>query len=330
MSVSQDTFTADPQPVITSLGGGHGLFQTLKAVRLCHPKSINAVVTVADDGGSSGRIRREMGLVPPGDLRMAIAALGAADPQSQLWGEILQNRFRGNGALAGHAIGNLLISGIDEYLGDIQTALDMVGRLTNAQGRVLPVCLKPLDLEAEVAGLDDDPRIIHPVRGQVAVATTPGTVRRVRLIPENPVANPNAVAAIKQADIITLGPGSWFSSVIPHLLIPEIVAALTAARGHTIVLLNLSSEPGETQGFSFERHVHMLAQHAPNLRINTIVADSDAVRTRSERDYLCRSAETLGAEVWFEDVHQLDEQGRPRNVHDPEKVAAVLEKIYKA
>lgn len=311
------------------MGGGHGLYQTLVAARLSAPDSITAVVTVADDGGSSGRLRRELGIIPPGDLRMALAALASDDEEGSLWAQTLQHRFGGTGALAGHAVGNLLIAGLTEVLGNEQAALDKVAELTRSHGRVLPMCNQPLEIEADVAGLDDDPRVIRPVRGQVAVATTPGTVRRVRLIPERPEACSKAVQAIEAADLVTLGPGSWFSSVIPHLLIPGIVDALNATGALKVVVLNLSAEPGETQGFSSERHIHMLSQHAPSLRIDRILVDSETIPTAAERSYLERAAAGLGATISYEDLRTEDNDGQLMNKHDPSKLAAALTALYR-
>ncbi|AJE33258.1 hypothetical protein B842_07045 [Corynebacterium humireducens NBRC 106098 = DSM 45392] len=313
---------------ITSLGGGHGLFQTLVAARLSEPDSITAVVTVADDGGSSGRLRREMDIIPPGDLRMALAALASDDADAHLWTRTLQHRFGGTGALAGHAVGNILIAGLAEVLGSEQAALDKVGELTRSHGRVLPVCNQPLEIEAEVAGLDEDPRVIRPVRGQVAVATTPGTVRRVRLIPEHPEPSPLAVEAIRNATLVTLGPGSWFSSVIPHLLVPGVVDALNETDALRVVVLNLSAEPGETQGFSSERHIHMLSQHAPLLRVDRVLVDSEAIPTSAERAYLVRAAAALGAEAVFEDLGTVDADGRRLNIHDPVKLSRAFTSLY--
>lgn len=312
---------------IVSLGGGHGLFQTLRAGRLVTSSAITAVVTVADDGGSSGRIRKELDLIPPGDLRMALVALSQKSPGEPDWEQILQHRFGGHGALAGHAVGNLLISGIAESLGSMQDALDIVAELAGAQGRVLPVCLSPLDIEAEVAGLHENPLVMSHVRGQVAVASTPGHVRRVRLWPPDPKAHPEALAAIAGSDIVTLGPGSWFSSVIPHVLIPEIAHGLSTTSATTVVFLNLAAEAGETPGFSTERHIQMLAQHSPELRMDVVVADSWSMRSRHDRENVKRAAQQLGAEVIFADVRGLDRDGRPSELHDPEKVAAVLARL---
>lgn len=309
---------------IACLGGGHGLYQTLRAARQMTPDGITAIVTVADDGGSSGRLRRELQMIPPGDLRMALAALARDENDAQLWAKTLQHRFGGNGALAGHAVGNLLIAGLAGVLGDEQQALDAVADLTRSHGRVLPVVMQQLEIEADVAGLDDDPRLLRPVRGQVAVASTPGEVRRVRILPEEPAANPNALQAIAEADMITLGPGSWFSSVLPHVMVPEIVEAISAASAQRVVILNLSAEPGETSGFSAERHLHVLAQHAPDLRVDKVLVEEGTVPVRANREHLQRAADSFGAEVVYEQVSALSDEGRIIARHEPDKLARAL------
>ncbi|MEZ2121256.1 MULTISPECIES: uridine diphosphate-N-acetylglucosamine-binding protein YvcK [unclassified Corynebacterium] len=313
---------------LTCLGGGHGLFQTLRAGRHLNVDEITAVVTVADDGGSSGRIRQELGQIPPGDLRMALAALSRDDDEGRMWEETLQHRFGGYGALAGHAVGNLLIAGLTDVLGSEVKALDAVATLTRSHGRVLPMCEQPLEIEAEVAGLGDEPMAVRPVRGQVAVASTTGNVRRVKLFPERPRAGVDAVAAIRSADMVTLGPGSWFSSVIPHILVPDIVRALIETDACRVVVLNLTAEPGETAGFSTERHIHMLTQHAPDLRVDQIIIDSTMISSEVERRYLARAAATIGADVVFEPVRAGDGDGGWVNRHDPVKLAEAFRRVY--
>ncbi|WP_257158279.1 gluconeogenesis factor YvcK family protein [Corynebacterium cystitidis] len=321
-----DKYTGD----VACLGGGHGLYQTLLAAQKLTTGDVNAVVTVADDGGSSGRIRRELGMIPPGDLRMALAALAPDDDDGALWRNLLQHRFGGHGALAGHAVGNLILTGLVEECGSMQQALDVVARWTRSAGRVIPLCNEPLDLEADVAGLDDDPRVMRPVRGQVAVAATPGQVRRVRLNPESPEGNENAVQAILDAGMVTLGPGSWFSSVIPHVLVPDIVAALNETEAHVVVILNLSPEAGETHGFTTERHIHVLGQHAPVLRVDSFLADDYISPTQAERLHLQRAAGSLGGEIAYYDVHVADESGVSLNKHDPAKLAVALRNLYES
>lgn len=260
----------------TALGGGHGLHATLSALRLL-TDDVTAVVTVADDGGSSGRLRKELGQLPPGDLRMAMAALAADDPHGRRWHTLVQHRFGGTGALAGHAVGNLLIAGLMDTLGDPVAALDTLGALLGLRGRVLPMACEPLVIEADVTGLGSDATRAHRIRGQVAVASTPGRVERVFLRPEHPRACPEALEAVRTADVVVLGPGSWFSSVLPHVLVPELRAALTETSARRILVLNLAPEPGETAGFSPEQHLAVLAEHAPGLRFDAILADVAAV-----------------------------------------------------
>jgi uncharacterized cofD-like protein len=306
---------------IVALGGGHGLYATLSAARRLTPH-VTAVVTVADDGGSSGRLRSELDVVPPGDLRMALAALASDSPHGHLWATIIQHRFGGSGALAGHPIGNLLLAGLNEVLADPVAALDELGRILDLKGRVLPMCPIALQIEADVAGLESDPRMSRVIRGQVAVATTVGKVRRVRLHPGNPPATRQAVDAIMAADLVVLGPGSWFTSVIPHVLVPQLVAALQATDARRALVLNLVAEPGETAGFSAERHLHVLAQHAPGFTVHDIVVDAASVPSERERDQLRRTAAGLEAQVEFADVSR---PGTP--LHDPARLAAALERV---
>jgi uncharacterized cofD-like protein len=306
---------------IVALGGGHGLYATLSAARRLTPH-ITAVVTVADDGGSSGRLRSELDVVPPGDLRMALAALASDSPHGRLWATIIQHRFGGSGALAGHPIGNLILAGLNEVLADPVAALDELGRILGVKGRVLPMCPIALQIEADVAGLESDPRMSRVIRGQVAIATTPGKVRRVRLLPGNPPATRQAVDAIMNADLVVLGPGSWFTSVIPHVLVPELVSALSATSARRALVLNLAAEPGETADFSAERHLHVLTQHAPDFTVHEIIVDAARVPGDRERQQLQRTASMLDAEVRFADVSR---PGTP--LHDPAKLAAALEAV---
>lgn len=315
-----DSPFARREPRIVALGGGHGLYATLSAARrLTH--DITAVVTVSDDGGSSGRIRSELGIVPPGDLRMALAALASDSPRGRMWATAIQHRLGGSGGLAGHPIGNLILAGLTDMLADPVTALDEMGRMLGITGRVLPMCPIPLQIEADVSGLESDPRMSRVIRGQVALATTPGKVRRVRLHPGDPPATRQAVDAIMAADLVVLGPGSWFTSVIPHVLVPELFAALQQTRARKALILNLASEPGETAGFSAERHLHVLSQHAPEFGVHDIVVES-ASADGTERDHLTRAAALFNAQVQFADV------ARPgTHLHDPAKLSAVLDRV---
>ena len=173
---------------------------------------------------------------------------------------------------------------VNEVLADPVAALDELGRILGVKGRVLPMCPIALQIEADVSGLEADPRMFRLIRGQVAIATTPGKVRRVRLHPADPPATRQAVDAIMAADLVVLGPGSWFTSVIPHVLVPGLAAALRTTTARRALVLNLVAEPGETAGFSVERHLHVLAQHAPGFTVHDIIIDAERVPGERERD----------------------------------------------
>jgi uncharacterized cofD-like protein len=307
-------------PAVVALGGGHGLAASLAALRLVTDR-ITAVVTVADDGGSSGRLRDEFDVLPPGDLRMALAALCDDTVWGHQWRDVLQHRFAGEGQLGGHAVGNLLIVSLWDLLGDTVGGLDLVGRLLNAQGRVLPMAAVPLTIEASVMGADPgQPLEITTVRGQAEVATTAGRVMAVRLNPVEPPACNEAVAAIRSADWVILGPGSWFTSVMPHLLVPGVRDALIDTPAKRILTLNLVMNTGETAGFSAENHLEVLAAHAPELHLDVVLADPDIVEDEA---LLRRVAGRLGAELVLARVGDRGHQGH----HDLLRLAAAYRDI---
>lgn len=294
---------------IAALGGGHGLAASLRALRHL-TSNVTAVVTVADDGGSSGRLRQEFGVLPPGDLRMALSALCDESDWGHTWSDVLQHRFSSAGGLDGHALGNLLIVSLWELLGDEVAGLDWVGRLLGADGRVLPMAAVPLEIQADVR-LPSGQQTL--VRGQSRVAVTSGTVQRVRVLPENPPACPEAVDAIRQADCVVLGPGSWFTSVMPHLLVPQIADALHQAR--IILTLNLSPQQGETTDYTAADHLRSLHSYAPGLRLDTVIADPTAIE---DLDELRTHTRDIGARLLLRQVGQGD--GGP--YHDPLRLAA--------
>ena len=283
---------------------------------------ITAVVTVADDGGSSGRLRREVpGIVPPGDLRMALAALAEPDDNGTLWTTTFQHRFRGEGALAGHPVGNVVLVGLSQVLGDPVAALAAAGQLLGARGRVLPMACEPLDIVADVQGLDEDPLAVRRIRGQVAVASTPGTVQSVSLEPAGAKACPEAIEAIAEADLITFGPGSWYSSVLPHLMLADLGAAIIASPAHRLVVLNLAPQVGETEGFSPEQHLEVLSAHSPDLRVDTVLADRRSVALPQR---LGTAAARIGASL---ELHDVAVAGTAR--HDTGRLAASLNSILR-
>jgi len=311
-----------PAVKVVALGGGHGLSASLAALRRV-TGDVTAIVTVADDGGSSGRLRREFGMLPPGDLRMALAALCGDDEWGMTWSRVAQHRFGGNGELAGHAAGNLLIAALWDLLGDPVAGLDWVGRLLRVTGRVLPMAAVPLDIIALVEGEDPArPDDITVVRGQAACAKTPGKVRSISLQPADPPAVPEAVSAVRDANWVVFGPGSWFTSVLPHLFVPELAKALHTTAARRLVTLNLVAQPGETEGFSPHRHLEVLAEHAPDLTVDVVLADVKAAS--GCEDELEKAARLLGARLALADI-AADDGVR----HDPERLAAAFRELFR-
>ena len=308
------------RPAVVALGGGHGLAASLGALRHLTDR-LTAVVTVADDGGSSGRLRRELGVLPPGDLRMALSALCSDDEWGSTWRDLLQHRFASQGELHNHAVGNLLIVALWELLGDSVQGLDWVGRLLGAKGRVLPMCSVPLDIEATIAGLDPaDGGREQTVRGQSVVASTPGHVRSVRLVPESPPACPEAVAAVRAADWVVLGPGSWFTSVMPHLLVPELRSALCETPARRLVTLNVGTADRETGGYRPADLLAALGTHAPDLRVDVVLADPQGA---DDRPTLERASAALGAQLVVSPVVSSHNPA----VHDPLRLAAAYRDV---
>jgi uncharacterized cofD-like protein len=308
-----------------ALGGGHGLAATLSALRRLHDDltidDLTAVVTVADNGGSSGRLRGEFGVLPPGDLRMALAALCGDDEWGRTWADVVQHRFAGEGEMKGHVVGNLLIVSLWELMGDHVRALDWMGRLLGAHGRVLPMATTPMDITARIRGADPaDPAGVAVVRGQVEVATSAGQIESVALVPEDPEACAEAVEAIRTAEWVVLGPGSWFTSVIPHLMVPGLRRALAETEGRLVVVLNLEAQAGETTGFGPEDHLAALYEHAPDLTVHAVLADATTVG--DDRDRLAKVVADRGARLVVDDIAVA---GEPR--HDPDRLAAAFRRI---
>lgn len=301
---------------VVALGGGHGLAATLTALRQL-TNELTAIVTVADNGGSSGRLREEFPIFPPGDLRMALAALCADDEWGRTWAEIMQHRFVSNGELNGHAMGNLLLASMWNAGDDPVVALDRVGQLLKVIGRVLPMASVALDIEGTFN--TSTGRIV--VRGQKEVATAKGHIESLRIIPEDPPARDEALKAIADADWITMGPGSWFSSVIPHLLVPSQLEALQSTTARKILILNLDasshSQGEEFAGSTPEEHLEFFHRYAPAVRVDYCLVDQSVVR---DEEALQEAASTLGGEIVVADIRKA-----PGSIHhDAQKLALHL------
>lgn len=303
-------------PRVVALGGGHGLSASLTALRQITPH-LTAIVTVGDDGGSSGRLRDEFSVLPPGDLRMALAALCGDDEVGRAWAAILQSRFPGEGPLGGHSIGNILIAGLWQQLSDPVAGLDMVASMLHVEGRVLPMAAVPLVIEADVIGADR----LHPderdlVIGQEEVALTTGEIAEVRVTPADAPAVPEALEAVAKADYVVLGPGSWYSSVIPHLLVPELAEAIQTSAARKVLTLNLVPTADETPAYTASRHIEVLAEHSPGLRLDTVLADPSFAQGDC---HLATYVNSLGAELVVAPMRMRDGSAR----HDPLLLASV-------
>ncbi|MDQ6782757.1 MAG: uridine diphosphate-N-acetylglucosamine-binding protein YvcK [Actinomycetota bacterium] len=257
-------------PSIVAIGGGHGLAATLAAART-YAGEVTAVVSVADDGGSSGRIRQSVGIPAPGDLRRCLVAL--ADPNS-VWAKVFDYRF-GAGDLEGHALGNLIIAGLSEATGDFTAALAEAGRLLGAAGRVLPVTTSPTTLRASVNGAE--------IIGEVQVNTSAGPIASVSVLGPDGAETPahhSVIEAVRGADQVIIGPGSLFTSVLAACVVPGVREALGARRGGRIYVANLAPEHRETEGMSLAQHAAALADHG--VTVDVVVCDPAAFEAASD------------------------------------------------
>jgi uncharacterized cofD-like protein len=280
---------------------------------------VTAVVTVADNGGSSGRLRAEFNSLPPGDLRTALAALCADDEWGKSWAQIMQYRFTSKGEMDNHAVGNLLLTALWDRDGDPVKGLDRVGQLLKVVGRVLPMALEPLDIEASFENKDG----INLVRGQVQVAVAAGKVKELRLIPETPKATPEALSAIAAADWVTIGPGSWLSSVMPHFLLKEQADQIKTSKAKKIMIFNLPDNhiSDEFSGFSLEAHLQLVLDHVPDLRIDVALIDKSLANTEPRfNDLVTR----CGGEVLAFDLADNTETFH----HDRDKLISAFAHIF--
>ena len=322
-----------PRPLrVVAMGGGHGLGATLAALRCAEPAvpgglEITAVVTVADNGGSSGRLRRDRPVLPPGDLRMALVSLLDPEPPDgpgARWARLLQHRFGPPGELTGHPLGNLALLAAWEQAPDPVAGLDELAGLLGVRGRVLPACSVPLDIAADVQGRRG--RSVVTVRGQAEVALVRGRMRRVWLEPPDPPACPAAVAAVRAADWVLLGPGSWFTSVLPHLLVPGLREAVTAGPARVLVSLNLDPRADETADYPAAEHLAVLREHAPALRPAVVLADPATAGPPDspDRAALAAACGAAGSRLAIADLAARDGSGAVAAHHDTTRYARAL------
>ena len=315
-------------PKIVAIGGGTGLSTLLRGIK-DYSANLTAIVTVADDGGSSGRLRREIGVLPPGDIRNCVAAL--AD-EEKLLTELFQYRFQAGDGLVGHSFGNLFLTAMSEVTGDLEKAIAASSKVLAVRGRVLPATLSDVRLWAE---LTDGRRI----EGESNITETGGQIRTIGCIPPNPPAIPAALKAIEEADLIIMGPGSLYTSVIPNLLVPDIREALTRTKVPRIYVCNIMTEPGETTGYTVADHIRAIDKICGQPLFDAVLVN----RRTPSAEALIRYAQENSHPVFLdrEDVGKLgrrivltnimeedSEKGYVR--HDSHKLAKVLLKWYSA
>ncbi len=264
-------------PKVVAIGGGHGLNTLLRGLKE-HTDNITAIVTVADDGGSSGRLRRELGMLPPGDFRNCLAALSDAEG---LVSQLFQYRFAENSDLEGHSFGNLYLSAMTAITGSFEAALEESSRVLAVRGRVIPSTLAQVTLAAEVlapaAANSNGRSLVAHVRGESNIGHAEGRIQRVYLQPEDAQAYPEAIRAILDADLIVIGPGSLYTSVLPNLLVQDLCAALASAPSVKVYVCNVATQAGETAGYDVQDHVEALTSHVGRGVFSVVLANGNII-----------------------------------------------------
>ena len=311
---------------VVTIGGGHGMYTLLRGLKE-YTSNITAIVTVADDGGSSGRLRRELGILPPGDFRNCIAALAETE---DLMTALFQYRFAGSSGLGGHSFGNLFIAAMAEVTGSFEKGLEESSRVLAVRGRVLPATLEAVTLCAEVAQYEDGEIIgWKHVVGESQIPKSGGKIMRVYLQPNDVQAYPEVLRAILEAELILAGPGSLYTSVLPNLLVRQIVDALWATRAPKVYIANVATQHGETDGYTLGDHVRALHEHIGREIFHTILYNTNYTPPLPQGvEWVLPGPEDaelytlIGADI-------VDEQVPWR--HDPQKLArAVVERVIPA
>ncbi len=311
-------------PRVVVIGGGTGLSTLLRGLKH-HSTNITAIVTVADDGGSSGRLRREMGGIPPGDIRNCLTAL--AD-EEKLLTELFQYRFETGSGLRGHSFGNLFLSAMNEITGDWEKAIAASSQVLAIRGRVLPSTLSDVSLWAT---LSDGRRI----EGESNITKARGNIDEIGCLPADPPALPQAIEAIEAADYIIVGPGSLYTSIIPNLLVPELVAALAAREVPRIYICNIMTEPGETQGYTVSEHIQAIDRACGQYLFDAVLVQKRMPSATAIDRYLKEGSTPVildrkaiidsGRRILIANV--MDENNSTVR-HDPERLARVLMRWY--
>jgi uncharacterized cofD-like protein len=302
-------------PKIVTLGGGHGMSTLLRGLK-SHTYNLTAVVTVADDGGSSGMLRQSLGILPPGDIRNCLAALSNDEA---LLAQLFQYRFSSDTGLGGHSFGNLFISALAEITGSFEEAVTESGRVLSVHGQVLPATLHDIRLVAEVR-LPNTVNQIQ-VKGESRIPTMPGRVRRVTIEPNNPSAFPPVIQAILAADMIVIGPGSLYTSLLPNLLVPDLLAAIRASRAMKAYVVNIATQRGETAAYTCSDHIRVFEEHVGADLFDVIVYNNNNVGTLPNGiEWVKLDEKAATYPVYGADVLDVERPWR----HDSDKLANTL------
>jgi uncharacterized cofD-like protein len=303
---------------VVVMGGGHGMATLLRGLKN-HTYNLTAVVTVADDGGSSGRLRKSMGILPPGDIRNCLAALSNDEA---LLAQLFQYRFNDESGLGGHSFGNLFISALVDVTGSFEEAVAESGRVLSVHGQVLPATLHDIKLVADV----QLPEVTNQVRvkGESSIPEMPGRVRRVYLEPNNPPAFPPVIQAILAADLIVIGPGSLYTSILPNLLVPDLLAALRSSRALKTYVVNIATQAGETNAYGVGDHIFALEEHTGDDLFDVIICNNSYDATLPAGvDWVKFDARAANYPVYGHDLLDVEHPWR----HDSEKLAKTLMNI---
>ncbi len=314
-----------------AIGGGNGLSTLLSGLKRFVAagetesiwlENLSAIVAVSDDGGSSGRLRDELQMPPPGDIRNCMVALSE---DSHLLSKLFRHRFRGAGDLGGHSFGNLFLAALSEITGDFAEAVKLSSEILASKGHIFPATVSDVRLAADL----NDGSI---VRGETNISTVGNSIKRLRLEPENCQPLPEALAAIADADIITVGPGSLFTSILPPLLVKDTSEAIAESPAQKIFICNLMTQPGETSGFSARRHLEIVRQYAPEIAFDFVIVNNNPISAHQAKIYASEGARQIGvhnsitpaviegAQIVYGNL--LDDGEKVR--HNPEKLAQVV------
>src|ERR1044072_7690368 len=314
----QTTTTTGGQTLV-AIGGGTGLSTLLAGLKGLVGKteepiwieSLSAIVTVSDDGGSSGRLRDELQMLPPGDIRNCMIALSE---DSNLLSRLFRHRFRGDGELGGHSFGNLFLAALTEVTGDFTEAIRLSSEILASKGHIYPATIRDVSLAAE---LEDG----SVVRGETQISASKLPIRRLRLEPEQCLPLPEALKAIRAADIITVGPGSLYTSILPHLLVSQVARVIGKSRATKIFINNMMTQPGETDGYNARQHLETIQNYAPEIHFDFVVVNNRRISEEQAERYAAEGAYQIGIHDSIDDaLDQTTEIVRADLLYDGEKV----------